>query len=95
MKTYYDFPTQVIFYDGGDDESPIFCTGIAYKDEIICACCGGVMKISEVIADAKEDGIKTAIYDYADWCDVRKAIAGGEYPEEYYDDYPDDDDEEA
>ena len=37
----------------------------------------------------------TAIYDYADWYDVREAIAGGEYPEEYYDDYPDDDDEEA
>ena len=94
MKTYYYVPTQVIFYDGCDD-SPIFCAGIAYMDEIICACCGGVMKISEVIADAKEDGIKTAIYDYKDWCDVREAIAGGEYPEEYYDDYPDDDDEEA
>ena len=94
MKTYYDVPTQVIFYDGGYD-SPIFCAGIAYKDEIICACCGGVMKISEVIADAEEDGIKTAIYDYVDWYDVREAIVGGEYPEEYYDDYPDDDDEEA
>lgn len=23
MKTYYDIPTQVVFYDGGD-ESPIF-----------------------------------------------------------------------
>ena len=94
MKTYYAIPTQVIFYDGGD-ESPIFCAGIAYKDEIICACCGGVMKISEVIADAEEDGIKTAIYDYADWYDMCEAIVGGEYPEEYYDDYPDDDDEEA
>ena len=94
MKTYYDVPTQVISYDGGYD-SPIFCAGIAYKDEIICACCGGVMKISEAIADAKEDGIKTAIYDYVDWYDVREAIVGGEYPEEYYDDYPDDDDEEA
>ena len=94
MKDFYYVPTQVVFYDGCDD-SPIFCAGIAYKDEIICACCGGVMKISEVIADAKEDGIKTAIYDYADWCDMREAIAGGEYPEEYYDDYPDDDDEEA
>ena len=94
MKDFYYVPTQVIFYDGCDD-SPIFCAGIAYKDEIICACCGGVMKISEVIADAKEDGIKTAIYDYVDWYDVREAIVGGEYPEEYYDDYPDDDDEEA
>ena len=94
MKTYYDVPTQVIFYDGGDD-SPIFCAGIAYKDEIICACCGGAMKIREVIADAEEDGIKTAIYDYVDWYDMREAIVGGEYPEEYYDDYPDDDDEEA
>ena len=94
MKTYYDVPTQVVFYDGGYD-SPNFCAGIAYKDEIICACCGGVMKISEVIADAEEDGIKTAIYDYVDWYDMREAIVGGEYPEEYYDDYPDDDDEEA
>ena len=94
MKDFYYVPTQVVFYDGGDD-SPIFCAGIAYKDEIICACCGGVMKISEVIANAEEDGIKTAIYDYVDWYDMREAIVGGEYPEEYYDDYPDDDDEEA
>lgn len=94
MKDFYYVPTQVVFYDGGDD-SPIFCAGIAYKDEIICACCGGVVAISEIIADAKEDGIKTAIYDYADWCDMSEAVAGGEYPEEYYDDYPDDDDKEA
>ena len=92
MKDFYYVPTQVVFYDGSDD-SPIFCAGIAYKDEIICACCGGVMKISEVIADAEEDGIKTAIYDYADWCDIREAIASGEYPEEYYDDYSDDKEE--
>ena len=88
----FNAPTQVMFWDIYGDH---YTYGIAYKDEIICACCGGVMKISEVIADAKEDGIKTAIYDYVDWCDMREAIVGGEYPEEYYDDYPDDDDEEA
>ena len=94
MKTYYDVPTQVVFYDGGEDsQHPEFCSGIAYKNEIICACCGGVIEISEVIADAKEDGIKTAIYDYADWCDIREAIVGGEYPDEYSDDYPDDEEE--
>lgn len=94
MKTYYDVPTQVVFYNGGENsQHPEFCSGIAYKNEIICGCCGGVVEISEVIEDAKADGIKTAIYDYSDWCDIREAIAGGEYPDEYYDDYPDDEEE--
>ena len=88
MKTYYDVPTQVVFYDGGEDsQHPEFCSGIAYKDEIICGCCGGVVEISEIIEDAKADGIKTAIYDYEHWNDIREEIIGGEYPNEYYDDY--------
>ena len=90
MKTYYDVPTQVVFYDGGEDsQHPEFCSGIAYKNEIICGCCGGVDEISEVIEDAKADGIKTAIYDYEHWNDIREEIIGGEYPNEYYDDYDD------
>lgn len=88
MKTYYEIPTQVVFYDGGEDShNPEFCSGIAYKDEIICGCCGGVVEISEVIEDAKANGIKTAIYDYKDWNDIREEIMGGEYPDEYYNDY--------
>lgn len=43
-KKYYDNPTQVAFLDFDGDLS----YGIAYKDEIICACCGSVFEIEEV-----------------------------------------------
>lgn len=45
MKLYYDKPTQVKFisYDG------TIRTGIAYKDEIICACCGGIYEIEDLL----------------------------------------------
>lgn len=39
----FGIPTQVTFVstDGED------CCGIAYRDEIICACCGGIHEVSE------------------------------------------------
>ena len=43
-KMYFDEPMQIIWYDEEDNRQ----CGIAYKDEIICACCGGVVPIEEV-----------------------------------------------
>lgn len=57
----FDKPTQVLFIDG-DDET-IYC-GIAYKDEIICADCGGIYEMNEVIIIRK--------YDY--WMDLSNEI---------------------
>lgn len=40
----FDAPTQVHFLAYGKE----WCYGIAYNDEIICACCGGTFPLDEV-----------------------------------------------
>ena len=76
---YFNKPAQVMFAD--PDEADGWVCGIAYKDEIICACCGGIFNIGEVIDMATKNGIKQAIYPYSDWVDVRYEIMGSEWPE--------------
>ncbi len=78
-KTYFDRPTQVIFADP-DNPGEWLC-GIAYRDEIICACCGGVFNIDDVIEMAREDGVNCAIHEYHEWNDIADEIVGGELPE--------------
>lgn len=85
FKTYYETPTQVMFYEADPDT---WTWGIAYKDDIICACCGAVLHITEVIDDfndyAEERGAKVSkpIYEYNGWYDISKSVYGGELPEE-------------
>ena len=78
METYFDIPKQVMFAD--PDNAGEWIVGIAYKDEIICACCGGIFNIGDVIEQAQEDGVKQAIYLYEDWIDITYEITGGEVP---------------
>ena len=78
-KTYFDRPTQVVFAD--PDNPGEWLIGIAYHDEIICACCGGVFNIDDVIEMAETDGVKCAIYEYSEWNDIADEIVGGELPE--------------
>ena len=78
-KQYFDRPTQVIFAD--PDNAGEWLCGIAYRDEIICACCGGIFDIGDVVDMAHEDGIKCAIHEYHDWNDIADEIVGGELPE--------------
>ena len=72
-------PTQVVFAD--PDNAGQWLSGIAYQDEIICGCCGGVFEIADVIEMAHEDGIKCAIHQYHSWNDIADEIVGGELPE--------------
>ena len=44
METY-TLPTQVLFWNETDRKTVL--AGIAYKDEIICADCGGIFRLSE------------------------------------------------
>ena len=74
---YFDRPKQVMFYEAENDE---WIVGIAYKDEIICACCGGIFDIDEVYELATEAGIKQAVYPYENWCSISEEIWGGEPP---------------
>ena len=76
---YFDRPKQVVFSD--PDNQGEWIVGIAYKDEIICACCGGIFSIDDVVEMAKEDGRKCAIYPYEDWIDIAYEITGDEMPQ--------------
>ena len=77
-KTYFDKPTQVVFVD--PDNPGEWLAGIAYRDEVICGCCGGVFNIDDVIEMATEDGVHCAIYEYPEWNDIADEIVGGELP---------------
>ncbi len=74
---YFDEPTQVMFAD--PDNEGEWLVGIAYKDEIICACCGGVFEIADIL-EAVSEG-EQAIYPYKDWADISDGICGGCFPE--------------
>ena len=68
-QTYFDVPTQVAWF-----EESGYCAGIAYGDEIICACCGGVTEIDEVIELTPID--ITPVVPYEDWISFNKEIIG-------------------
>lgn len=61
-KMYFDEPTQVIWYDEEGNRQ----FGIAYKDEIICACCGGVYKIEDILLRQPQ-----TIKEWKYWVDFR------------------------
>ena len=73
MKRFFDTPKQVVFSD--PDNAGKWQVGIAYQDEIICACCGGLFEIEEI----------DIIHAYADWVDIATEIVGGELPESFID----------
>ena len=74
---YFDKPTQVVYYDVDGD---CWKSGIAYRDEIICACCGGIIEISEIYEFAPAE-IAQPIFEYNEWCDITEDIIGGEMPD--------------
>lgn len=77
MKTYFEKPVQVAYWDVAGDH---YVGGIAYHDEIICGCCGGVMEVEEVIEFAPE-GV-APIVEYAIWVNVSEEIM--DKAEEFY-----------
>lgn len=44
-KRYFDKPTQVIFSDG---EGNTYLPGIAFRDEVFCLDCGGLLLLEDV-----------------------------------------------
>jgi len=61
----YPVPTQVKFYLDGEWKG-----GIAYRDEIICGCCGGIQELSEFEDDE--------VVDYESWISISDEIIGGD-----------------
>lgn len=68
----FEVPTQVKFYDA---DSGMFQGGIAYGDEIICGCCGGIFEVDEVIEGAKRAGVDLDIRIMS-WVDISEEILG-------------------
>lgn len=51
MQKFYDIPTQVRFKYKDD---PHWEAGIAYHEDFICACCGGVTPLEELAEEEDE-----------------------------------------
>ena len=77
VPLYYGTPCQVRFVDCGDPNNITTSYGIAYKDEIICGCCGAVLSIVEIVKDAEKAGIHwdDAIIEL-EWIDISESIRG-------------------
>ena len=69
-KMYFKNPTQVIWIDEEGSKQ----AGIAYRDEIICGCCGGSQDIAEIYAFAPE-GVENPIVELK-WVNIREEIVG-------------------
>ena len=70
-QTWFDVPTQVAWF-----EEEHYCAGIAYGDEVICACCGGVTSIEEIIEFAPRGVAPIVIYEH--WYDFTETTIGRE-----------------
>lgn len=66
-KDYYSYPTQVRWGEMDDEGQLEEYFGIAFKDKIICACCG-------FPADLDDEGIY--VFEEFDWIDISDAIEG-------------------
>ena len=74
----FDIPTQVMFWDFTEN---CYTYGIAYKDEIICGCCGGIFEIAGIVEHTPIE--LQPIYPYENWADLTEEIFGGEHPTGY------------
>ena len=72
---YYSHPVQVRYWDTGLKK---YVGGIAYKDFIICGCCGKACSIADIIKEAITYDIllpDEAIIEM-DWIDINQEIIG-------------------
>ena len=64
---YFEKPTQVMFADPDRDFKGDWCAGIAYQDEVICLCCGGIFNIEDIYENTTAE---TPIYPYKNWVNL-------------------------
>ena len=81
--TYFDHPTQVKYLDidsGYDVNEAHYVGGIAYRDEIICGCCGATISIEDLMELAHDMQINEAdlIIPFHSWIDIEYKIRGDE-----------------
>ena len=68
---YFSVPTQVKFWDGR-----CYIDGIAYQDEIICGCCGGRFRISDIYEVAPDTLDNDPIIRLNGWKTIKYDICG-------------------
>ena len=77
MKNFYNIPTMVEFNDlyceKTDKSYKKKIAGIAYRDEVICGCCGWVFKIKELLELNK---ISEFDFEELPWIDISESIIG-------------------
>ena len=69
MKRYYERPTQVRWFD---TESNRWIGGIAYRNEIICGCCGSILEL-----DGFEEDEVVELGKW--WVNIDEEIRGEDY----------------
>ena len=68
---YFEVPTQVKFWDS---DTGSYLGGIAYRNEIICGCCGGIFDISEIYESAPDTLKEDPIIIPDRWVDISHEI---------------------
>jgi hypothetical protein len=76
---YFDNPTQVMWFDVDANE---YKRGIAYCDEVICACCGGIISIEEIVETCPKGQVP--IYSFDSWIDLSESICEDNFDWEDY-----------
>ena len=71
---YFEVPTQVKFWEYFDEH---YFNGIAYRDEIICGCCGSIFSISKIYEFAP-DALKEDPIVFYDWVGISSKILVGD-----------------
>lgn len=76
-ELYYSHPVQIRFWEPCVKR---YVGAIAYKDFVICGCCGSLIPIQDIIDTAKEFSNMNedeAIVEL-DWIDINQEIVGGQ-----------------
>lgn len=68
----FERPTQVAFYN---IENDCYDAGIAYGDEIICLCCGGIISIEELLEETSGTEVRAPIIQLS-WENLRYECLG-------------------
>lgn len=76
---WFDNPTQVKVYDCIEDNEVCFFNAIGFENKVICACCGMILDIEDIYANADEDNyVGAVLIPFDEWVDFSDYIGSGE-----------------
>ena len=71
---YFEVPTQVKFWDVHHIRGNHYIGGIAYRNEVICGCCGGIFDISEIYEFSPDTLKEDPVVPYDTWVNLSSKI---------------------